>query len=310
MLELITVAGAVAAVGTVGFVVASHTVPDRLLELGKELSRRAAGMARKHVDAAGHRIAYFERGAGEPVVLLHGFSSNKDGWMSYARFMKGYRLIIPDLPGWADSSYDEAERYGYPDQVARLKAFLDALAVGPVHLAGNSMGGGIAGIFAATHPADVKSVLLMDNGAVEMPNPSGFQQAIEETGQNALIVRSVADVDVLLDHCFHRKMRLPAVAKRIYASEGMARVDKNERIFQQLWEDWDSLEPLLSRIEAPTLVMWGRHDRIIDVSVVEAMEPKLTNARTVIYDEAGHLPYMEIPARAAADHKQLIDSAT
>jgi len=297
------------ALAAVAFVIASYLVPESLLNLGKELARRGARMTRKHVKAAGHDFVYFERGqrAGrETVVLLHGFSANKDGWLQYARGLGGYHLVIPDLPGFGDSEWKPAERYGFVEQAARLKAFVDALGLAPFHIAGNSMGGGIAGVYAATYPGDVKTVLLMDATAVDMPVLSDYLKQVE-AGSNPLIVRSIADVDVLLAHVFVRPPPLPSIAKRIFASEGMSRVQAYDAIFQHLRDDQTVLEPLLPKVEAPTLVMWGKQDRVLDVSMVQVFERGLPRRRTVIYERCGHLPHLEMPAQAARDHRELID---
>lgn len=311
MVELAIIGGGLSAglvLTVLSFVVLGYVAPRPVLELGKELSRRLAGMTRRAVRVAGHDIVYFERGKGEPVLLVHGFGANKDGWLSYARGLRGYRTIIPDLPGFGDSTFDPAERYGYAEQVTRLKAFVDALGLDMVHIAGNSMGGGIAGLFAATHPEHVRSLLLMDTAAVGMPTPSEFAKRVE-SGENPLIVRSVSDVDVLFDYCFHRALPVPKVAKHIFASEGMSRIDENETIFGHIVEDEAALERELGKIEAPTLVMWGKQDRVLDVSVVDVLRRHLATCRTVVYDGCGHLPYMEVAARAAADHRELLESA-
>ncbi|MFI5307087.1 MAG: alpha/beta fold hydrolase [Polyangiales bacterium] len=302
-------AAVVAASAGLGFVVASHAAPAWLLNLGKELARRGAGMARKRVEVAGHDLCYFERGQrgrGDTVLLLHGFGANKDGWLTYARGLRDYHVVILDLPGFGDSEWKLAERYGYREQVPRVKAFVDALGLAPLHIAGNSMGGGIAGIYAASHPADVKTLLLMDSGAVNMPTPSAYMEQVQ-AGHNPLIVRSVADVDVLFEHVFARPLRLPKIFKRIFASEGMARIAANETIFGQIWDDWAMLEPLLEKIEAPTLVMWGKQDRVLDLSMVQILERHLKKHRTVLYDPCGHLPYMEKPAEACRDHRTLME---
>ena len=288
----------------------SHRLSVRLLEFGKELARKRAGMARKHVEVDGHRMAYFERGVGEgeTVVLLHGFGANKDGWLPYAQFLRGYHLVIPDLPGFGDSDFDRSKRYGYSEQPARVKSFVDTLGLSSFHLAGNSMGGAIAGIYAATYPGDVKTLLLMDNAAVEMPVESlGLREV--QAGRNPLIVRSVPDVDVLFEYVFHRPLPVPKLGRRIFASEGMSRVEANEATFSHIWDDWTPLQEVLDRIQAPTLVMWGKQDKIVDVSIVDVMKPKLKNAQVVIYDGCGHLPYLELPKKAALDHRAFIEAS-
>ncbi len=299
---------AVAAFLLIAFVVASYVAPAGLMSLGKQLARRGAGLALKRTQVAGHELCYSERGRrgqGDTVLLLHGFGASKDTWVSYARGLRDYHVVILDVPGFGDSEWKRGERYGYAEQVPRVKAFVDALGLAPLHIAGNSMGGGLAGIYTARYPEDVKSLLLMDSAAVNMPVKSDYQKQVE-AGRNPLIVRSVADVDVLLDYVFARAMPLPKIFKRIFASEGMTRIEANETIFAQLWDDWAMLEPLLDKITAPTLVMWGKQDRVLDISMVEILERNLQHFRTVLYEGCGHLPYMERPAQACRDHRKLM----
>jgi pimeloyl-ACP methyl ester carboxylesterase len=149
----------------------------------------------------------------------------------------------------------------------------------------------------------------MDSAGVEMPTRSDYREQIDR-GLNPLIVRSVADVDVLFDYVFARGLALPTIFKRIFASEGMARVEAYETIFSQLFERETALQPLLERIEAPTLLMWGKQDRVLDLSMLEIFEPRLRHHTTVLYDACGHLPYMENPAQASADHRKLIERQT
>ena len=157
--------------------------------------RISAGLRRRSLQLDDHRVVYSEGGSGPTVLLLHGFGADKDTWNLYARWLvKRYRVVIPDLPGWGESTYHPHADYGYGAQVARLKALVDALGLGPLHLCGNSMGGAIAGVYAATHPQDVSTLLLMDAAALEMPNPSEFQRMVDSGAGNPLIVRSVADV--------------------------------------------------------------------------------------------------------------------
>ena len=174
--------------------------------------RISAGLRRRSLQLDDHRVVYSEGGSGPTVLLLHGFGADKDTWNLYARWLvKRYRLVIPDLPGWGEITYHPHADYGYGAQVARLKALVDALGLGPLHLCGNSMGGAIAGVYAATHPQDVSTLLLMDAAALEMPNPSEFQRMVDSGAGNPLIVRSVADVAEQLRFVFTGPRRCRAL---------------------------------------------------------------------------------------------------
>src|SRR5262249_61814458 len=86
-------------------------------------------------------IAYLEGGSGEPLILVHGFGATKDNFTRVAAYLTPhYRVLIPDLPGFGDSSKSETASYSITQQVQWLHAFATALGVGGVHL-----GGAVAG---------------------------------------------------------------------------------------------------------------------------------------------------------------------
>lgn len=288
------------------FVLGAHLAPGATLRAFRGLVRRITGFARKQVRVLDHDIVYYEAGSGPTVLLVHGFGADKDTWVPYAAKLKPHaRVVIIDVPGFGDSTYLESANYGYPAQVERVKAFVDALDLAPVHLAGNSMGGAIVGHYAAAHPADVKTLLLMDNAAIDMPKRSEFLARID-AGENPLIMRSLGDVPTLVKFCFHRAPPLPRFVQKLVAAQGVHRADKNARIFDQIFAETDSLAPLLPRITAPTLIMWGEEDSILDVSIVDVLERHIPKYRTVRYRGCGHIPYLERTARSAADHLRLV----
>lgn len=288
------------------FVLGAHLAPGKTLRAFRGLVRRITGFRRKQVRVLDHDIVYYEAGSGPTVLLVHGFGADKDTWVPYAAKLKPHaRVVIIDVPGFGDSTYLESAHYGYAAQVERLKAFVDALGLAPVHLAGNSMGGAIVGRYAATHPSDVSTLLLMDNAAVEMPKRSEFLDRVD-AGENPLIMRSLADVPTLMRFCLHRSPPLPRFVQKLVAAQGVPRAAANARIFDQIFAESASLEPLLPKIQAPTLIMWGEEDRILDVSIVDVLERHLPKHRTVRYAGCGHIPYLERTARSAADHLTLV----
>lgn len=104
--------------------------------------RCRSGLSAKTVMVGDHRIAYLEGGEGPVVLLVHGFSGEKDHWTRFAKWLTpSYHVVIVDLPGFGESTKSWTAKYGILEQVGRLAGFIDALELGPVHLAGNSMGG-------------------------------------------------------------------------------------------------------------------------------------------------------------------------
>lgn len=161
------------------------------------LTRRSRGLRLKSVSAGGHDIPCLEGGNGEPLLLPHGFAANKDHWTMIARYLTPhFRLVAPDVPAFGDSTRDDAARYGPDEQIARIDAFADALGLERFHLGGNSMGGYLAAVYAARHPARVESLWLLAPAGVLTAEPSDMQHLFKN-GENPLLIRNVATFDEL-----------------------------------------------------------------------------------------------------------------
>jgi abhydrolase domain-containing protein 6 len=132
-------------------------------------------------------------------------------------------------------------------------------------------------------------------------------RAAVERGENPLLTRSVDDVDRVLEFVMHRRLAIPGFLKRYLARLAMASTDFNARIFAQYAPDGvQGLEHVLPQIAAPTLILWGRQDRVLDVSSLDVMRPLMPHAKTVVLEDTGHLPQVERPLQAAAHLRALI----
>ncbi|MCP4576312.1 MAG: alpha/beta fold hydrolase, partial [Deltaproteobacteria bacterium] len=102
--------------------------PGLALTLAIKMERNAAGLEKHEIEIPGHHLVYLSAGKGEPLVLLHGFGGDKDNWTRIAKYLSPHFLIIvPDLPGFGESSRDPAARYAIADQVERVRAFVKTL---------------------------------------------------------------------------------------------------------------------------------------------------------------------------------------
>ena len=181
----------VAAALALGGVGLYYGAPSLLKEPLLHLNRSLSGMEEKTTTAARHTIHYLDSGApsqpapgnqrATPLVLLHGIFAEKDHWVDFARPLTGqYRVIAPDFPGFGESTRLEDQPYDYAAHTQRLGALLDALGIEKAHLAGNSMGGTIAALFALQHPERVASVAFI--GAphgIRSPQPSTMDRLID-----------------------------------------------------------------------------------------------------------------------------------
>ena len=275
--------------------------PETVFKLAMDAQRRSADLVKKEVQVDGRRIVYLEGGKGETILLLHGFGANKDAWTAFAKYLKGYHLVIPDIPGFGESAQVPTYSYDLDTQVGRLQRFVEVLKLDTFHIAGNSLGGAYAATYAATHPDKVLTIALINTAGAPSPNKSEFVMQLEK-GNNLFIIRNTEDYNKLMDLIFVKRPTIPASFRKILAADWISHTDFNMKI----WNDMQvaefsnfSVGPVLSKIQAPVLIIWGDQDKLTDIGGVALLEKSLTNHKTVIMKDTGHVPPIEKPEETA-----------
>lgn len=269
----------------------------------RDLQRRAAGMRRHVAEVDGHKVVWMEGGnpQGEPVVLLHGFTSSKENWLLMLPFLLSrFHVYAPDLPGWGESQFIHDADYSMDAQVARVAEWAQKHVKSSFHVVGSSMGGAIAGLLAARHPQLVETLTLMNSAGLRGKNASPFEQGLLE-GKNGLIARTFADVMALFESVVERnRMAITlALAPAMYG-DFVNRRSVNLHLFSHLVGKTPSEKlPGVDAIKVPTLVLWGEQDRILDVSCASAFAELLPHAEVKLLRRVGHLPMIEVPGVTA-----------
>jgi len=246
-----------------------------------------------------------QSGQGEPVVLLHGFGGSSFAWRLVAPALaRRYHVIAPDLNGfgWTQRPKDVAA-YTYAGQAEVVLGALRALGVERFHVVGHSYGGGLALWLAGRHPARVRSVVLVSS---VLPDYSQHlrQAWARFRSLNWLLVHffvlSRAGVRRTLEMCFHDKSKINSELVDAYRERLL--VEGVEDAYYGLMAPLHLPEPdvALDDVRAPTLVVWGREDRLIPLERAEAYVPKLPDAKLVVLDSCGHIALEECPQRLVA----------
>lgn len=210
------------------------------------------------------------------------------------------------MPGFGDSDLPPGS-YDVGTQAERLADILDELGVQQAHVLGNSMGGQIAALFAARYPERVRSLALFANAGIESPHKSELYQLLTSGSPNPLVVKQPQDFDKLLRFVFVEPPYLPESLKRYLGERAMAKATHYDQVFKQLVERPVPLAPELPKIQAPTLLLWGRQDRVLDVSSIEVMQPLLNKPNVVIMDNVGHAPMLERPEESALLYRGFLE---
>ncbi len=264
--------------------------------------RSKSDLSKKEIQIGSFRWVYLEGGESEEVLFtIHGFGGDKDHWTRFARSLtEDYRVVSPDLPGFGENSKVKGESYNIKSQVARLHDFAKTIGLKKYHILGNSMGGSIAGVYAATYPDEILSLTLFDNAGVEGPEPSELYKLVKEGKPNPLLVGSKDDFERLLKFSFVNPPYIPGPLKTYFTERAIQNRDWNEEILKEIRAEGFPLDPLLSKILSPTLVIWGKEDRIIDKSCTIPMDKKIKAPHKIlILPDVGHAPMIEVPKESA-----------
>ena len=187
-----------------------------------EGQRKDANLTIKSVDIPDFKIVYAEGGTGDTIIMVHGSGGSKDNWLYLAKyFTPNYRVIIPDLSGHGDSSKPQNANYSHTSQVERLNLFAKELKLTKFHLVGNSMGGNIAGNYAADHPDMVKTLALFDASGVHAPVKSELIILLEK-GINPELIQDVNEYDKFLEFVFVKPPKIPSFMKQYLAKQAVA----------------------------------------------------------------------------------------
>lgn len=284
---------------------------DALLQKVVDMGRDSAGLSVHSQPILDIDMHYLHRqGDGPTVVLVHGFSANKDAWLRFADALPDTMpLLIPDLAGHGDSS--ESDDYTLMRQSERLHALFDALELPAVHIIGSSMGGAISTIYAIQHPERVLSLGLMNAAGIDGEQESEYFQLLA-TGVNPLIATDNQSFDDRWQLLMSQPPFVPWPLSSAIRRQTIANAELNERIFADMLASREHLteqgfeQQLSERVTMPVYIAWGEEDRVLDVSAVRAFQQHLPHAQAVIYSEVGHVPMLEIAELSAHDYQRFI----
>ncbi|MGH2691727.1 MAG: alpha/beta fold hydrolase [Actinomycetota bacterium] len=254
--------------------------------------------------AAGLDLSAFAFGHGPPVVLLHGLAATK---LSYLPLLPAlaerYTVIVPDLPGHGESSKPRA-RYT-PAYFARvIHALFDEMDLRDAAVVGNSMGGRIALEVATRFPHRVNSLILLDPAAAGLAFPLYARLlGLLPTGVGAIPVPWRKRIVVTaIRQMFASPERLPRAGYLAAADEfiriyrkGRARMALLSAMRGLIADEPEAFWQRARQITAPTLILWGREDRLVPVGLGHRLANTIRDSRLEVLPDVGHVPQFEYP---------------
>jgi pimeloyl-ACP methyl ester carboxylesterase len=261
----------------------------------------------------GGELHYTESGAGMTVLMIHGFGgSNRDFVVLDSLIQSNYRVIRVDLPGFGLSDYP----FSYTSDTTMQEAYsayfdfmLDTLHIDSCYVMGNSMGGLMAMEVASQHPDVVRKMVLFNSAGYDM----------EEVKKSAN-----ADFFTLWPVQKFSEKGLPEFMtakgiERVPYDKTMVTPEKVKRV-NSLWNRQGNLRHIvevanatdvfdqnkIAKIDCPTLIVWGKQDKIVNVKYAERFHHDIKGSQLVVYDKCGHVPMMEKPEEVKRDVLQFL----
>jgi len=258
--------------------------------------------------ADGTRMHYRDEGPRDApvIVLVHGSNASLHTWEPWVSILKDrFRVVSLDLPAHGLTGATPKGDYSTAAMAQSVRDLADQLGIGQFAIAGNSMGGAVSAKFAETHPGRLTHLILIDSGGLPFEagegTPIGFRIARMPVVNNLLLWitprsffveglgKAIEKKEILTDAMIDRYWELA----RMEGSRGA-----NRARFALAWDS--EIADHLGEIDVPTLILWGKEDRLVPVSVAYEFEKRIPGSELIVYDGVGHIPMEEVPERSAA----------
>jgi pimeloyl-ACP methyl ester carboxylesterase len=238
-------------------------------------------MPSSYLNIDGIKIRYQTAGAGEQVVLLHGWGGSLESLgMVFADLATQYAVFAPDFPGHGESGLPPTA-WGVSDYAESVLHLMNALDLQRPHILAHSHGGRVTLKLATAYPDRVGKLILVDSAGVRPPRPLAYYGRVLLAKLGKALARYGGRWGNTVRGRIYR-----AVASSDYTTAGPLR----DTFVKLVRED---LTPLLPGVKAPTLLIWGADDQDTPVSCARVMERLIPNAQLVILQNAGHFSYLD-----------------
>jgi pimeloyl-ACP methyl ester carboxylesterase len=271
-------------------------------------------MRGEFIDVGGVRLYYYAagtRGAGEPVILVHGFPTSGHVWNELVPLLpKGHRVVVVDLLGFGRSDRPGSADLSLGGHAHRLVSLMDSLGIRDATIVGHHMGGGVAQAMATRWPNRVRRVCLIDS--------IGFDVVV--TGTLALARAFLPLTRVVPAPLLFRAIHADLMHRYVDQERGRHSVDQylrpfaatgGLRVFLQHLRSLNEDETKqvvsdMSRIVLPTALVWGADDAFSPASLARRLRDALPYATLDIIECIRHFSPEEAPERVATVIKDLL----
>ncbi|MGN7227926.1 alpha/beta fold hydrolase [Dietzia maris] len=262
--------------------------------------------ALRELATAGGVLRYREAGDGPPLLLLHGSGPGVTGWRNFSgnvpAFSRHFRTLVLELPGFGVSD-PVGDLHPMVSAQTAVLDFVDGLGLEKVSLLGNSMGGFIATRFALDHPHRVDKLVTVGGAGVSLFSPGPgegivrLSAFVEDPTRERLVEwlhSMVFDRTLVTEEMVEQRWAQAtdpetlAASRRMYGRQALAAMaaQAGDPAIVPPWAR-------LGQVEAPTLITWGRDDRVSPVDMALLPMRMLPRGEVHVFPNCGHWVMIE-----------------
>ncbi|XP_065062071.1 monoacylglycerol lipase ABHD6-like [Rhopilema esculentum] len=268
-----------------------------------------AGFQKKKLKVSDNfEFEYIERGNAKDhaisLLLVHGFTSSKENWCLMASFIpKRIHIVALDLPGHGGTTRKLKDDVSVPGFAKRVEQFANAVGLNKkkYHVVGTSLGGFIAGVHAAMFPKNLASVMLVCPAGFNSPVASQMVKAYEKENKIQLLPKNNEEFVAMINMLVHKPVKFPDIIVSGLMQARLQAQDFYVKVFEGLINENERylLQEKLPDIKTKTMIVWGKHDKALDVSATEVIRDIHPESQIEILDDCGHSIALERPRKLA-----------
>ena len=242
------------------------------------------GIHSRYTQVGGYRIHYYEGGEGPPLVFVHGLGAESLNWVPAMLDMRGqFHVYAIDLLGHGESQKPDIA-YSIEQQSEMLRQFLATQSIKSADVVGVSMGGWVALKLAIEHPDVVNRLVVADAAGLKFQTNITVKNFLPATPE---------EFNAFMAMLTPRQYPAPYPVRRDFLNKVAEHAWITRRIFDSFLTYQDVLDGKLGAVKSPVLVIWGKQEKLIPLSVGEQMKQQLPNASLLLCSDSGHLAVYE-----------------
>jgi len=236
------------------------------------------------MDIDGISLNYIVEGSGKDILVIHGWGANINTIMPIVNILKDkFRVHAIDLPGFGLSSQPKEVINSF--QYAEIiKKYIDKMGIDKITLIGHSFGGKLSIILGSKYPELVEKIVLIDSaGLIPKRGPKYY-----------IKVYSFKTLKLLYKNLFFW-IKDDEKLEKLYKKFGSTDYKEASGVMRKILVTVvnENLFPLLNKIKAPTLLIWGENDTATPLYMGKIMEKEIKDSGLIVFEGAGHYAYLD-----------------